>query len=181
MRTEGGGWKGNKGGEMTVDAPGQHVLERTSCFISSQVCPCTSVLLQHLEWPPCPTLSAAKCSLGVTETWLVKEVCLRGDAGVRNICSTLVAQLGLSALRAVLPSGSYKSMLHDVLGLHYRETLKHVSLWHYPPEGAPSWATGQPKSLSAICPGESQYAAGSAPPLAANGLPLCWCQILQRL
>ncbi|CAL5221417.1 g3603 [Coccomyxa viridis] len=36
VRTEGGGWKGNKGGEMTVDAPGQHVLERTSCSISSQ-------------------------------------------------------------------------------------------------------------------------------------------------
>lgn len=37
MRTEDGGWKGNKGGEMTVDVPGQHVLERTSCSISSQV------------------------------------------------------------------------------------------------------------------------------------------------
>ncbi len=47
MRTEGGGWKGNKGGEMTVDAPGQHVLERTSCSISSQVCLWTDLLFHH--------------------------------------------------------------------------------------------------------------------------------------
>jgi hypothetical protein len=33
IRTESGGWAGNKGGEMGVDAPGQHVLERTSCQV----------------------------------------------------------------------------------------------------------------------------------------------------
>lgn len=42
VRTEGGGWHGNKGGEMTVDAPGQHVLERTSCSISNQARPLAS-------------------------------------------------------------------------------------------------------------------------------------------
>ena len=36
VRTEGTGWHGNKGGEMSVDTPGQHVLERTSCLISNQ-------------------------------------------------------------------------------------------------------------------------------------------------
>ncbi|CAK0781040.1 hypothetical protein CVIRNUC_005266 [Coccomyxa viridis] len=36
VRTESGGWHGNKGGEMTVDVPGQHVLERTACSISNQ-------------------------------------------------------------------------------------------------------------------------------------------------
>ena len=33
VRTESGGWAGNKGGEMLVDPPSQHVLERTSCQI----------------------------------------------------------------------------------------------------------------------------------------------------
>lgn len=35
MRQESSGWGGEKGGEMTVDAPGQHVLERTSVLIDS--------------------------------------------------------------------------------------------------------------------------------------------------
>ena len=34
MRQQGGGWGGEKGGEMTVDAPGQHVLERTSALLA---------------------------------------------------------------------------------------------------------------------------------------------------
>lgn len=34
MRQQGGGWGGEKGGEMTVDAPGQHVLERTSVLLA---------------------------------------------------------------------------------------------------------------------------------------------------
>lgn len=37
VRQQSGGWQGAKGGEMTVDMPGQHVLERTSILISGQV------------------------------------------------------------------------------------------------------------------------------------------------
>ena len=33
QRTEGGGWGGSKGGELLIDLPGQHVLERTSVQI----------------------------------------------------------------------------------------------------------------------------------------------------
>lgn len=46
VRTEGGGWHGQKGGEMTVDIPGQHVLQRTSCMITDEVriIPCSSPL-----------------------------------------------------------------------------------------------------------------------------------------
>ncbi|EIE22453.1 hypothetical protein COCSUDRAFT_16516, partial [Coccomyxa subellipsoidea C-169] len=36
VRRESGGWHGQKGGEMTVDTPGQHVLQRTSCIIDDQ-------------------------------------------------------------------------------------------------------------------------------------------------
>ncbi|KAK9844049.1 hypothetical protein WJX81_003003 [Elliptochloris bilobata] len=35
-RAQAGGWHGEKGGEMTVDMPGQHVLERTSVVINDQ-------------------------------------------------------------------------------------------------------------------------------------------------
>jgi len=31
-----GNWHGEKGGEMTVDAPGQHVIERTSVLVSTE-------------------------------------------------------------------------------------------------------------------------------------------------
>eukprot|EP00741_Cyanophora_paradoxa_P016545 tig00020927_g15975.t1 len=31
----GGGWHGSKGGDMQIDAPGQHVLQRTSCAVSA--------------------------------------------------------------------------------------------------------------------------------------------------
>lgn len=34
MRAQAGGWSGEKGGEMTVDAPGQHVLERSSVILA---------------------------------------------------------------------------------------------------------------------------------------------------
>lgn len=34
MRQQSGGWGGEKGGEMTVDLPGQHVLERTSVLLA---------------------------------------------------------------------------------------------------------------------------------------------------
>ncbi len=46
VRTESGGWHGQKGGEMTVDTPGQHVLQRTSCMITDEVrvIPCSSPL-----------------------------------------------------------------------------------------------------------------------------------------
>lgn len=37
MRTESGGWGGEKGGEMGVDSGGQHVLERTAVLINDQV------------------------------------------------------------------------------------------------------------------------------------------------
>ena len=33
MRAQAGGWGGEKGGEMTVDLPGQNVLERTSALL----------------------------------------------------------------------------------------------------------------------------------------------------
>lgn len=33
VRAQSGGWQGEKGGEMTVDAPGQHVLERSSVLV----------------------------------------------------------------------------------------------------------------------------------------------------
>ena len=33
MRRESGGWQGEKGGEMSVDRPGQCVLERTSVLL----------------------------------------------------------------------------------------------------------------------------------------------------
>ncbi|CAL8468571.1 g8111 [Coccomyxa elongata] len=36
VRTESSGWHGQKGGEMTVDTPGQHVLQRTSCMITDE-------------------------------------------------------------------------------------------------------------------------------------------------
>lgn len=36
IRTQSGGWHGSKGGEMTVDMPGQHVIQRTSCSINEQ-------------------------------------------------------------------------------------------------------------------------------------------------
>lgn len=35
VRADGGGWHGEKGGDMAVDAPGQHVLQRTSIIIHS--------------------------------------------------------------------------------------------------------------------------------------------------
>ena len=46
VRTESGGWHGQKGGEMTVDTPSQHVLQRTSCMITDEVrlIPCCSPL-----------------------------------------------------------------------------------------------------------------------------------------
>lgn len=34
MRRQAGGWGGEKGGEMTVDMPGQHVLQRTSVLLA---------------------------------------------------------------------------------------------------------------------------------------------------
>ncbi|CAN0599522.1 unnamed protein product, partial [Laminaria digitata] len=34
QRTQGGGWSGAKGGEITIDQPGQHVLERSSVVVS---------------------------------------------------------------------------------------------------------------------------------------------------
>ncbi len=71
MRTEGGGWKGNKGGEMTVDAPGQHVLERTSCSISSQVCPRTNLLARHHNGSVLPALQAARYSLSMNPSCTV--------------------------------------------------------------------------------------------------------------
>ena len=37
IRAQSGSYGGEKGGEMTVDAGGQHVLERTSVLINSQV------------------------------------------------------------------------------------------------------------------------------------------------
>ena len=37
IRTQSGSYGGEKGGEMTVDAGGQHVLERTSILINSKV------------------------------------------------------------------------------------------------------------------------------------------------
>lgn len=37
IRTESGGWSGKKGGEMGVDKPGQHVLQRSSVIIDPQV------------------------------------------------------------------------------------------------------------------------------------------------
>lgn len=55
VRTEGGGWHGQKGGEMTVDTPGQHVLQRTSCLIDDQVCLRISAVLvrfRHRSPPP---------------------------------------------------------------------------------------------------------------------------------
>ncbi|KAK9828923.1 hypothetical protein WJX72_002803 [[Myrmecia] bisecta] len=36
VRTQAGGWQGEKGGEFTVDLPGQQVLERTSILISKE-------------------------------------------------------------------------------------------------------------------------------------------------
>ena len=35
VRQERGGWAGAKGGEMGVNAPGQHVLERTSVRVDA--------------------------------------------------------------------------------------------------------------------------------------------------
>ncbi|CAM9584925.1 unnamed protein product, partial [Chrysoparadoxa australica] len=35
QRTERGGWHGVKGGEITMDEPGQHILERTSVLVGS--------------------------------------------------------------------------------------------------------------------------------------------------
>lgn len=35
VRQQAGGWGGEKGGEMTVDTPGQHVLERTSALLGA--------------------------------------------------------------------------------------------------------------------------------------------------
>jgi hypothetical protein len=34
QRTEGGGWSGAKGGELRIDGPGQHVLERSALTVS---------------------------------------------------------------------------------------------------------------------------------------------------
>ena len=39
VRAQSSSYGGEKGGEMTVDAGGQHVLERTSVLINSKVCP----------------------------------------------------------------------------------------------------------------------------------------------
>lgn len=33
QRTQGGGWSGAKGGEITIDQPGQHILERSSVVL----------------------------------------------------------------------------------------------------------------------------------------------------
>lgn len=33
QRTQSGGWSGAKGGEITIDEPGQHILERTSVVV----------------------------------------------------------------------------------------------------------------------------------------------------
>lgn len=35
MRAAEGGWGGEKGGEMTVDRPGQHVLQRSSVLLQA--------------------------------------------------------------------------------------------------------------------------------------------------
>ena len=37
VRQQSGGWSGAKGGEIAMDGPGQHVLERTSILFSDQV------------------------------------------------------------------------------------------------------------------------------------------------
>ena len=37
VRQQSGGWSGTKGGEISMDGPGQHVLERTSILFSDQV------------------------------------------------------------------------------------------------------------------------------------------------
>lgn len=46
IRAQSGSYGGEKGGEMTVDAGGQHVLERTSVLISSKVW--HSIMPEHL-------------------------------------------------------------------------------------------------------------------------------------
>ena len=40
IRAQSGSYAGEKGGEMTVDAGGQHVLERTAVLIDSEVSGC---------------------------------------------------------------------------------------------------------------------------------------------
>ena len=35
MRKQAGGWGGEKGGDITVDMPGQHVLRRTSVLLAA--------------------------------------------------------------------------------------------------------------------------------------------------
>lgn len=36
QRTQSGGWSGAKGGEITIDRPGQHILERTSVIVNEK-------------------------------------------------------------------------------------------------------------------------------------------------
>lgn len=35
-RTQSGGWSGAKGGEITIDEPGQHILERSSVLVNDR-------------------------------------------------------------------------------------------------------------------------------------------------
>ena len=41
-RTEEGGWQGPKGGELLIDCPGQHVLERSAVVVYDDVIEATS-------------------------------------------------------------------------------------------------------------------------------------------
>ena len=44
IQRQSGGWSGEKGGAMGVDTPGQHVLERSSVIIDSEVRPLSQQL-----------------------------------------------------------------------------------------------------------------------------------------
>lgn len=62
-RTQSGGWSGAKGGEITIDEPGQHILERSSVLVDdrdgsvearfSVAMPARGELLPHLFAEKC--------------------------------------------------------------------------------------------------------------------------------
>ena len=118
VRTESGGWHGNKGGEMTVDVPGQHVLERTACSISNQAGQHAQQALEALATHPSEhrpfestcwcrdhlvlTIMRAELGSGVCDSYMQGDIEARFTVALpargRTILGTWAAQILVNSL-----------------------------------------------------------------------------------
>ena len=136
VRTQSGGWKGNKGGEMIVDVPGQHVLERTSCSISSQVGPRCCLLLHQRSRSSTHARIAASWDCGRKRFCMVIAGLHAGHC-FEEQCMSLVPALSLGSW----PHGPYAS---------WQTERKHASMmWMACNAGRP----GSPVHCGTACQG----------------------------